>query len=293
LSVATTRWFCGGRKIFAEYEWRDAKLLSCRSQTGILALICLAIPEYPTSEECFAVSGKITAAHVQNAVRIPHDLANGLSTTRYLHIIRHRIKMPTSDDEDALLDSLENETENDPTLAHLRESRTQTLSVDLARAKQQRNEGYGTYSQITDEKKLMETTTSTRYCVVHFYKPDFNRCRIMDGHLEALAPVHLQTRFLRMDVEHAPFLVAKLGIKVLPCVIAFVDGISVDRVVGFEGLGYSEDTFKTEDLEKRLVECGVLEQMKGVEGVRGHRVWEGERWEARQDENGDDDDEWD
>lgn len=206
--------------------------------------------------------------------------------------------MPASDDEDALFDSLENETENDPSLAHLRESRIQALSADLARAKQQRNEGYGTYPQITDEKKLMETTTSTKYCVAHFYKPDFNRCRIMDGHLEALAPVHLQTKFLRMDVEHAPFLVAKLGIKVLPCVIAFVDGVSVDRVVGFEGLGYSEDTFKTEDLERRLVDCGVIEQVKGVEGRETKRAGErengvrGQEWSGG-DENGDADDEWD
>lgn len=196
--------------------------------------------------------------------------------------------MPNSDDEDALLDSLENEAENDPTLVHLREARIQALAADLARAKQQRNEGYGTYPQITDEKKLMEMTTTTKFCVVHFYKPDFNRCRIMDGHLEVLAPVHLQTRFLRMDVEHAPFLVAKLGIKILPCVIAFVDGLSVDRVVGFEGLGYSEDTFKTGDLERRLVECGVVEKVKGIEGVGRDK-----RREQEEVDEIDDGDDWD
>ncbi len=118
----------------------------------------------------------------------------------------------------------------------------------------------------------------------------------MDGHLEALAPVHLQTRFLRMDVEHAPFLVSKLGIKVLPCVIAFVNGVGVDRVVGFEGLGFSEDTFKTADLEKRLVECGVIEQVKGVEGVErsggrgGEIAVTGREQDSKEEE---DDDEWD
>lgn len=204
--------------------------------------------------------------------------------------------MSASDDEDALLDSLENETENDPSLAHLRETRIQALAADLARAKQQRNEGYGTYPRITSEKALLDITTSTKYCVAHFYKPDFNRCRIMDGHLEALAPVHLQTRFLRMDVEHAPFLVSKLGIKVLPCVIAFVNGVGVDRVVGFEGLGFSEDTFKTADLEKRLVECGVIEQVKGVEGVErsggrgGEIAVTGREQDSKEEE---DDDEWD
>ncbi len=40
-----------------------------------------------------------------------------------------------SDDDDALLDELEKETENDPSLAHLREARIQQLSSDLARVK--------------------------------------------------------------------------------------------------------------------------------------------------------------
>ena len=179
--------------------------------------------------------------------------------------------MPSSDNEDALLDSLENDTANDPTLVHLREARIQQLSDALKRSKALKSEGYGTYTQVTDEKALMETTTTTKKCILHFFKPDFNRCRIMDEHLIALAPVHLQTKFLRINVEHAPFLVTKLNVRVLPCVIGFMDGVSVDRIVGFEGLGYSEDTFKTKDLETRLISAGLLEKDGGigVEGVNG------------------------
>lgn len=140
----------------------------------------------------------------------------------------------------------------------------------------------------------MEMTTSTKYCVVHFYKPDFNRCRIMDGHLSALAPVHLSTRFLRIDVEHAPFLVTKLNVKVLPCVIAFVGGVSADRIVGFEGVGYSEDTFKTGDLEKRLVGAGVLEKEKGAGDAGIGAVLNQSHGKQSAGGNGDeDDDEWD
>ena len=201
---------------------------------------------------------------------------------------------PSSDDEDALLESLEHETDNDPSIAHLREARIQQLATELSRAKQQRNEGFGTYSQITDEKRLMEITASVKKCIVHFYKPDFNRCRIMDGHLEPLAGIHLEARFLKIDVEHAPFLVTKLGVKVLPCVIAFMDGISVDRVVGFEGLGYNPDNFETADLERRLVGAGVLE--KGT-GILGKDVAVGTQRTRREvnkgADDGDDDDEWD
>lgn len=199
-----------------------------------------------------------------------------------------------SDDEDALLDSLENETANDPSLAHLREVRLQQLATELARAKTLRNEGYGTYLEIKDEKTLLDITTSYQNCIVHFFKSDFNRCRIMDGHLKEIAEVHLEARCVRIEVENAPFLVTKLGVKVLPCVIAFVKGVGVDRVIGFEGLGYSEDTFATKDLEARLMKAGVLNRIGGglASGTGGPRRRD---MEDSRDVGGEaaDDDDWD
>lgn len=68
-----------------------------------------------------------------------------------------------------------------------------------------------------------------------------------------------------MNVENAPFLVTKLKIQVLPCVLAFINGVSVDRIVGFEGLGYTADTFTTKDLESRLLGSGVVLRPKAME----------------------------
>lgn len=44
--------------------------------------------------------------------------------------------------------------------------------------------------------------------------------------------------------------------------LAFVDGVSADRIIGFEGLGYSPDTFTARDLEARLLQAGVLTRAK-------------------------------
>ena len=92
-----------------------------------------------------------------------------------------------------------------------------------------------------------------------------------------------------MNVENAPFLVTKLKIQVLPCVLAFVNGVSVDRIVGFEGLGYTQDTFTTKDLESRLLASGVIQRAKATGdagavnlGLKAPRIEESE-----------DDDEWD
>jgi hypothetical protein len=91
-----------------------------------------------------------------------------------------------------------------------------------------------------------------------------------------------------MNVENAPFLVTKLKIQILPCVLAFVNGVSVDRIVGFEGLGYTPDTFTTTDLEARLLDSGVIQRAKAV-GDSGRL-----RFGVKATKNEDtDDDEWD
>ena len=66
-------------------------------------------------------------------------------------------------------------------------------------------------------------------CVIHFYHHKFKRCEIMDKHLQRLAPKYFNTLFIRVFVENVPWLVERLGIKVLPCVLTFVNGTSKDR----------------------------------------------------------------
>lgn len=90
-----------------------------------------------------------------------------------------------------------------------------------------------------------------------------------------------------MKVDNAPFLVTRLKIQVLPCVLVFVNGVSVDRIVGFEGLGYTQDTFTTKDLEARLLGSGVLQRAKAV--GEANVKW-GVKAEKKEDS---DNDEWD
>jgi thioredoxin-like negative regulator of GroEL len=92
-----------------------------------------------------------------------------------------------------------------------------------------------------------------------------------------------------MNVENAPFLVTKLRVQVLPCVLAFVDGVSVDRIVGFEGLGYTQDTFTTKDLEARLLNSGVIQRAKTTSDAGGVKLGV----KAPKKGESDDDDDWD
>lgn len=82
--------------------------------------------------------------------------------------------------------------------------------------------------------------------------------------------------------------------------ISFIKGQTVDRIIGFEGLGFKQDTFTAKDLETRLLGCGVILRAKG--GLEDVSVKSGEkgnggsgaiRFGVKKATNDDSDDEWD
>jgi hypothetical protein len=47
-----------------------------------------------------------------------------------------------------------------------------------------RENDHGTYKDLADDKEVLDVTTKTKRCVLHFYHSDFRRCQIMDKHLQ-------------------------------------------------------------------------------------------------------------
>ncbi|KAL7416335.1 thioredoxin-like protein [Mrakia frigida] len=142
-----------------------------------------------------------------------------------------------------------------------REKRMEQLKEDNLRIEMQKLDLHGRYTEIKIEKELIITSSKESYVVIHFFHPDFRRCHIMHRHLERIAPNHPKTLFLKADVANVPWLVEKMQIKVLPCVLCFVGGSAKDKIVGFEGLTMvegKEDDFKSGALENRLKESGVI-----------------------------------
>ena len=90
----------------------------------------------------------------------------------------------------------------------------------------------------------------TRFLMMVFFLC-FVRCKILDKHLAILAKKHVETKFIKLNVEKAPFLTERLRIKIIPTLALLVDGKSKDYVVGFTDLG-NTDEFSTEMLEWRL-----------------------------------------
>ncbi|KAI8918492.1 thioredoxin-like protein [Powellomyces hirtus] len=159
-------------------------------------------------------------------------------------------------DDDELFRELERD--DDSYLAAHREQRIDELKREMQKLEEAKTYAYGTYETISTESEVLKITTTTKNCVVHFAHKNFRRCQLMDTHLNEIARKHQKTRFVRIDVENAPFLVEKLKVQVLPCVIPFIDGASVDRLIGFELVGDS-DNVPTSAIETWLRNTKVLD----------------------------------
>ncbi|XP_020571586.1 thioredoxin domain-containing protein PLP3A-like [Phalaenopsis equestris] len=150
---------------------------------------------------------------------------------------------------------------DDPELEKLHAERIAALKKEAEKREVLKRQGHGEYREITEADFLGEVTGSQKV-ICHFYHREFYRCKIMDKHLKALAPIHFDTKFIKLDAENAPFFVKKLAIKTLPCVVLFRNGIGFDRLVGFQDLG-SKDDFTSGALEHLFKRKGIIDERKG------------------------------
>jgi len=150
---------------------------------------------------------------------------------------------------DSQLDQLNFKDEDE--LTSLRNARIKALKERQVNEQKWLQAGHGEYSELPSEKDFFATCTASDKVVAHFYRSTTFRCDIVDSHFKKLAPLHLETKFIKLNVDKAPFLTEKLNIKVIPSILICVGGTVVDRVVGFASLG-NIDTFSTEMLEWRL-----------------------------------------
>lgn len=168
-------------------------------------------------------------------------------------------KFEKDDDSDSDFNS-----EGDETLMkHMREDRVSRLKLQRQELEENIAKGHGVYTEITEEE-FLPCITKTKFCVLHFYHRDFERCKIFDHHLKQIASKHLEARFMSIDADKCPFFVAKLQVQVLPTIVCFMDGVCLDRVVGFEELG-GKDDFPTLLLARRLVNAGVCKALNQAE----------------------------
>lgn len=160
--------------------------------------------------------------------------------------------------EDALddeIDRLDRMDEDD--LEKLRRKRLDQMKKNAAQRKDWLAAGHGEYRELPEEKMFFPEVKKSKRCVVHFARDATFRCKIVDKHLAILAAKHIETKFLRVDAEKAPFLVERLRVMMLPTIVLIKDGRTDHAIIGFDELGGADD-FPTETLESLLLSHEVL-----------------------------------
>lgn len=167
-----------------------------------------------------------------------------------------------ANEEDGYFDDEDNGADEDSELRMLREKRLRQIQSHEKQKLENIGKGHGQYRNIVQDEFLHEVTNSL-YTVCHFYHQDFEKCKVMDHHLQILAKRHIETKFVKIDAAKTPFFVQKLSIRTMPTLIFFVDGVAKDKLIGFEGLSddlpiYQEDEWKTIKLSKLLAKAGMI-----------------------------------
>ncbi|XP_077302756.1 phosducin-like protein 3 [Arctopsyche grandis] len=157
---------------------------------------------------------------------------------------------------DAELDKLNQLGTDD--LDKLRENRLAEMKKRAQLKQEWLTNGHGEYTELSDEKEFFAITKKSKDIVCHFYKNDTARCKIVDMHLKILAHKHIETKFVKLDVERCPFLTERLRIKMIPTISLVKDSKTKDFIVGFTDLGNCDD-FSTEVLEWRIAQSGAIE----------------------------------
>ena len=143
-------------------------------------------------------------------------------------------------------------------LETLRDQRLRQMKKLVAQKEEWRAQGHGQYTEIPEEKGFFDECKENDKVVCHFYRESTFRCKIVDKHLALLAPKHLETKFIKLSVDRAPFLCERLKIRILPTIAIVIDAQTKDYIKGFDDLG-GHDDFTTETLEWRLGCAGVID----------------------------------
>ena len=146
---------------------------------------------------------------------------------------------------------------DEDTFEELRQRRRLELQKKMRSEQDLRQLGHGVYSEMNDTKDFFNAAKKSSKMCVHFYRGVTPRCQIVDAHFSQLAQKHVETRFIKVDVEKNPFLVERLGIILIPTIVLCKDGKTDHSIRGFDEFGGTDD-FSTTDMAYVLSTYGML-----------------------------------
>ena len=189
--------------------------------------------------------------------------------------------------------------EDDEGLEELRRQRIAQMQKQHSQQQKYRDLGHGTYEELGGghdardvARDFFQASKDSERMIVHFYRPTTRYCDVFHAHLAKLAPKHMETKFVKVNVEGcdvegggASYLVDKLGIVVMPTLLLVKNRQAFHHIRGFDEMGGTED-FSTNTLAFVLGRHGIIdtrddeevpEDIFKMQGVNSIRVNKGAR----------------
>jgi len=159
-------------------------------------------------------------------------------------------------------------------IAAVRARRIQEMKQAQSDQQTWRSLGHGKYHELAASqqdsrdvaKAFFGASRESERLVVHFYRPSTPLCDIFHKHLEKLAYNHLETRFVKINVEDcdaagqgkgASFLVERLGVVIMPTLVLIRKREAIHHVRGFDELGGTTE-FSTACLARLLAQHQII-----------------------------------
>jgi hypothetical protein len=137
---------------------------------------------------------------------------------------------------DQQLDQVDKLTEDD--FEVLRQERRKKMVAAAEQKRRWRFLGHGELQEVCDQPEFFKAMNGeSKRVVCHFYTPSNRFCPVVDQHLRKIANEHLETRFIRINAEKAPYLVEKLQVVVMPTILLALDGKVQHLIEGLSELG--------------------------------------------------------
>jgi len=152
-----------------------------------------------------SITAPTGTAYKEQAAQEAKDKANRKESKRSQQSQKNQVaasEMEVGDDE-------ESDDEADYELRQIKEARLRQLKNAHREKLDNLGKGHGQFREIMQDE-FIANVTSSPVVICMFFHRDFPRCTIMEHHLQKLAQRHIETKFIKINAEKAPFFVEKV-----------------------------------------------------------------------------------
>ncbi|XP_044741641.1 thioredoxin domain-containing protein 9-like [Chrysoperla carnea] len=157
---------------------------------------------------------------------------------------------------DQQIDQLRNLSVDD--LETIRNQRLKLLKEKAAQQIEWKKKGHGIVVELKDEKEFFSTTKTSEKCIILVYSDDTIESKILDHHINIIAPKLLECKIAKINVKSCPFLMKRLNLTKTPVLILIQEFNIIEKIQRFDNI-IDISNKSTEALLYRLHTSGIIQ----------------------------------